>query len=58
MEKEKEKEKICCPNCEQSKKMEGKPEMTTDYDRGYLFCSICGLLLKISWIKETAEKLK
>jgi len=40
-------EKIICQNCQE--------EMTVDKE--YVFCSKCGLLLKINWLKEIVNKL-
>ena len=40
-------EKIICQNCQE--------EMTVD--KLYVFCSKCGLLLKIEWLKEIVNKL-
>lgn len=53
---EKEKLEIKCPNCSGSKKIQNVPDMNIDKD--YIFCSICGLLLPIKWIKQTTEILK
>lgn len=52
---EEEKIVIHCPNCSSSKLLQGTPEMTVD--REYIFCSKCGLVLRLTWIMETAEKI-
>ena len=44
---------IQCPNCNESKEMENKPKMEIDKD--YLFCSKCGLLLRLDWLYSTSK---
>jgi len=41
-------EKIICQNCQE--------EM--EIDRDYIFCHKCGLLLKLSWLRDICNKLK
>lgn len=48
--------KIKCPNCSGSKLTQNVPEM--QFDKDYMFCGVCGLVLSIVWIKNTAEILK
>lgn len=52
---EKENISIQCPNCSDSKLLEAGKEMTIDKE--YVFCSRCGLLLRLTWLRDICNKL-